>query len=202
MPRSSPCAEGARCQCKVGLHGHRERKTGPGHPLAVVRCQVHGQSFTIYPSGFVPFGRQRLPRRRAEIESAPALLAVEDRADPEVTRWPGWADPDGVEPGWASTQWRQIGWWGRCLGLSESEAQGQRVAAVLGVPQHEHVAGRARYGAGGDRRRSQAVLAVLAAVGRAGEVLVRLLRAGQLVGLLGRAFGVDGLRRLRPLVPV
>jgi len=168
----------------------------------VVRCQVHHQSFTIYPPGFVPYGRQCLPRRRAEIESAPALLAVEDRADPEVTRWPDWADADGVEPGWASTQWRQIGWWGRCLGLSGSEAQGQRVAAVLGVPQHEHATERVRYQEGGDRRRSQTVLAVLASVRRAGRVLDRLLRAGHLVGMLGRAFGVDGLRRLRPLVPV
>lgn len=150
----------------------------------------------------MPYGRQRLPRQRAEIESAPALLAVEDRADPEVTRWPDWADADGVEPGWASTQWRQVGGWGQWLGLSGSEAQGQRVAAVLGVSQHEHAEGRARYGAGGDRSRSQAVLAVLAAVGLAGRVLVRLLRAGHMVGLLGRAFGVDGLRRLRPLVPV
>lgn len=201
VPRSAPCAEGARCQCRVVLHAHRERKTGPEHPLAVIRCQVHHQSFTIYPPGFVPYGRQRLPRQRAEIESAPALLAVDDRADPEVARWPDWADPDGVEPGWASTQWRQVGRWGWWLGLSGSEAQGQQVAAVLGVPQHEHAAGRARYGAGGDRSRSQAVLAVLAAVGRVGGVLVRLLRAGHMVGLLGRAFGVDGLRRLRPLVP-
>jgi hypothetical protein len=171
--------------------------------LAVVRCRAHGQSFTIYPQGFVPYGRQRLPRQRAEIESAPALLAVDDRADPEVARWPDWADADGVEPGWASTQWRQIGRWGQWLGLSGSgsEALGQRVAAVLGVPQHEHAAGRVRYGEGGDRSRSQAVLSVLAAVGRAGRVLVRLLRAGHLVGLLGRAFRVDGLRRLWPLVP-
>lgn len=202
MPRTAPCAEGARCQCRVSLHDHRRRKTGPEHPLAVVRCRAHGQSYTIYPTGFVPYGRQRLPRQRAEIESAPALLAVEDRADPEVTRWPDWADADGVEPGWASTQWRQIGWWGQCLGLSGSEVQGQRVAAVLGVPQHEHTAVRARYVEGGDRSRSQVVLSVLAAVGRAGRVLVRLLRAGHLAGLLGRAFGVDGLGRLWPLVPV
>jgi hypothetical protein len=168
----------------------------------VVRCRVHDQSFPIYPPGFVPYGRQCLPRRRAEIESAPALLAVDDRAGPEVARWPDWADAAGVEPGWASTQWRQIGWWGRCLGLSGSEVQGQQVSAVLGVEQHEHAAGRARYQEGGDRSRSQAVLAVLAAVVQAGRVLVRLLRAGHLAGLLGRAFGVDGLRRLRPLVPV
>lgn len=168
----------------------------------MVRCRVHGQSYTIYPPGFVPYRRQSLPRQRAEIESAPALLAVEDRADPEVERWPDWADPDGVTPGWASTQWRHIGWWGRCLGLSGSELQGQQVAALLGVSQHEHAAQRARYAQEGDRSRSRAVLSVLAAVGQAGRVLVRLLRAGHLVGLLGRAFEADGLRCLRPLVPV
>ena len=43
---------------------------------------------------------------------------------------------------------------------------------------------------------------MLTALGRVGEVLARLLRAGHLVGLLGRAFWVDGLGRLRRLVPV
>lgn len=168
----------------------------------MIRCLVHQQSFTIYPLGFVPYGRQRLPRRRTEIESAPALLAVDDRSDPEVSRWPDWADPDGVEPGWASTQWRQIGRWGQWLGLSGPAAQGQQVAAVLGLPLHEHRQARGPYRAGGDRGRSQAVQSVLAAVSRVGGVLLRLLRAGHLVGLLGRAFEVDGRGRLRPLVPV
>ncbi len=202
VPRSAPCAEGARCRCRVVLHSHRSRKTGPEHPLAVVRCQVHHQSFTIYPPGFVPFGRQRLPRSESEIDSAPALLAVDDRSDPEVARWPDWADPDGVEPGWASTQWRQIGRWGWWLGLSGPEALGQQVATTLGIPQHDHAEARRQYRAGGDRSRSQAILGILAVVGKVGGVLRRLLRAGHLVGLIGRAFAADGLGRLRRLVPV
>ncbi|MDY0003231.1 MAG: hypothetical protein RBU30_18165, partial [Polyangia bacterium] len=89
--------------------------------MAVVWCQTHDRYFTIYPSGFVPYGRLRLPTKAEEIADAPALLAVEDRAEPGVERWPDFADPDGVTPGWASTQWRHIGRWGRWLGLAGSE---------------------------------------------------------------------------------
>lgn len=201
IPRRAPCAEGAGCLCEVVLHCYRERKTGPEHPLAVIRCLIHDLAFTIYSPGFVPYGRQRLPTCAEEIEAAPALLAVDDRADPEVPRWPDWLDPDGVQPAWASTQWRQIGRWGCWLGLLGPEALGQQVATSLGIPQHDHAAARERYRAGGDRGRSQAILAILAVVGKVGGVLLRLLRAGHLVGLCGRAFQADALGRLRRLVP-
>lgn len=44
--------------CRVVLDRHRERKTGPGFPIAVARCRVHGHAFTVYPPGHVPYGRK------------------------------------------------------------------------------------------------------------------------------------------------
>lgn len=44
-------------ECKIGEAGWRERKTGPCHPLQIVRCRAHGLGFTLYPEGHVPYGR-------------------------------------------------------------------------------------------------------------------------------------------------
>ena len=202
LPGSGPCAEGARSQCQLKEHGHRWRKTGPDPDLVVVRCKTHGCFFTIYPPGYVPYGRQRLPTAAAEATTAPAVQAASAAADFVVQRWPDWADPDGVEPAWASTQWRQLKRWGQWLGLSGEDVAGQRIATTLGLDLHEHVAARAQYQRGGYRRRGRAILGVLRAVGRLGDVLGRLLRAGHVSGLVGRAFGVSRRGRLRLLVPV
>jgi len=156
----------------------------------------------MYPPGYVPYGRQRLPTEVADITAAPAVQAASEAADPALCRWPDWADPEGVEPGWASTQWRQIGRWGRWLGLAGSEVKGQRIATALDLNLHQHAAARAHYRRGSYRRRGQAVLEVLGAIGRLGDVLGRLLRAGHVAGLLGRSFLVARGGRLRPLVPV
>lgn len=39
------------------VHHRRERKTGPAHPVVVAECLTHGVAFTLYPPGFVPYGR-------------------------------------------------------------------------------------------------------------------------------------------------
>jgi len=202
LPVSAPCAEGARHRCRLKEHSRRQRETGPAPDLVVVRCKTHGCFFTIYPPGYVPYGRQRLPTAVTEVTTAPAVQAAGAAADSAVQRWPDWADPDGVEPAWASTQWRQLKRWGQWLGLSGEEATGQRIATTLELDLHEHVSARAQYQRGGYRRRGRAILGVLRAVGRLGNVLERLLRAGHLAGLVGRAFLVPRRGRLRPLVPV
>jgi hypothetical protein len=54
------CIEGASgqgAQCVVRVHHRRERKTGPEHALVVAECLTHGAAFTLYPPGFVPYGR-------------------------------------------------------------------------------------------------------------------------------------------------
>jgi hypothetical protein len=54
------CIEGGAgqgVQCVVRVHHRRERKTGPEHALVVAECLTHGVAFTLYPPGFVPYGR-------------------------------------------------------------------------------------------------------------------------------------------------
>ena len=48
--------------CKLRCSEWRYRKCGPGHRLLVLRCVTHRTTFTIYPDGWVPFGRQALVR--------------------------------------------------------------------------------------------------------------------------------------------
>ena len=43
--------------CEVARHDRRPRKSGPEHALVVCRCRAHGVSFTVYPPGYVPYGR-------------------------------------------------------------------------------------------------------------------------------------------------
>ena len=46
-------------ECATTLNGFRGRKTGPRFPIQVMWCHRHDLSFTVYPLGFVPYGRVR-----------------------------------------------------------------------------------------------------------------------------------------------
>lgn len=151
----------------------------------VVRCLTHGRFYTIYPPGFVPYGRQAWPTTAAEVATAPALRAIRDAADEDTARWPDYGDEE--RPGWASTQWRHLVRLGIWLGLRGVELLGQQVATALSLPLHVHAAARQDYQAGGYRQRGQAILRVLRAVGRRGALWQRLLGAGHVAGLIGRA---------------
>jgi hypothetical protein len=185
LPQSCPCACGAAEPCRVAEHSYRERRCGPGHALVVVRCRAHGRFFTLYPPGFVPYGRQALPTTAAEVETAPALRAVRDAAAATTARWPDYGALE--RSAWASTQWRHLGHLGTWLGLRGAALLGQQVAAALYLPLHEHAAARKDYETGGYRQRGQALLRVLRAVGRRGALWPRLLRAGHVAGVIGRA---------------
>lgn len=188
LPRAGPCGPG----CRIRWHDTRERETGPGHPLLVVRCVVHGRSFTVYPPGFTPYGRQRLVPEQERWE-ATVFEAALDAAEGER-----WSDI-GAKGGWWSTQWRHLVRLGVLLGLSVGEREGEQAGRALGVDLHVLVGGREGFRAGGYRRRGRAVLAVLEAVrGAGGDVLRRLLHAGRVTGLWGRGFFVDPRWGLRP----
>lgn len=47
-------------RCRLGKHHERNRTTGPCFPLWVMRCASHKVCFTVYPSGHVPYGRERV----------------------------------------------------------------------------------------------------------------------------------------------
>lgn len=202
MPRRAPCGEGSRVPCRLAEHSKRERPTGPGHPLVIVRCHSHGEFFTIYPPGFLPYSRQKMPTKPEETRKAPALKAARDAAEPAVPRWPDCPEWPGFF-GWASTQWRHLGRLGRWLGLTAATAlEAQRFATALQVPLHEHAKARERYQQGGYRRRGQAIMGVLEALAAAGQrFLTSLMRAVHLSGLYGRAFFANEHGRLRPAVP-
>lgn len=185
LPVSGPCACGAAEPCQVAEHSYRERRQGPGHPLVVVHCLTHGRFFTIYPPGFGPYGRKALPTTAAEVETAPGLRAIRDAADETTSRWPAFDVEE--RPGWASTQWRHLLRLGTWLGLRGPELLGQQVATALSLPLHVHAAARQDYQAGGYRQRGQAILRVLRVVGRRGALWPRLLRAGHVAGVIGRA---------------
>lgn len=44
--------------CRISFHRWRTRKCGVEHPLACFICLEHDCSFTVYPPGWLPFGRR------------------------------------------------------------------------------------------------------------------------------------------------
>lgn len=44
--------------CEISFHRWRKRKRGPGIALACYLCDEHGCSFTVYPPGWLPYGRR------------------------------------------------------------------------------------------------------------------------------------------------
>jgi len=192
LPSAAPCGPG----CGIRHHDSRERKTGPEHPLLVVRCIVHNRSFTIYPPGFTPYGRRRLVPRHQRWE-ATIFEAALDAGEGEGERW----SDTGQQGGWWSTQWRHLRRIGELFGLGGDGRLGERVAQLLRVDLHVHLEAREAFGAGGFRRRGRAVRQVLVAVRDAGgDVLRRLLRAGYAASLWGRGFWADPRWGLRPVM--
>lgn len=57
MPLACPYRS-IEAPCDVVRHGLRSRRTGPAHSLVVCRCHAHGQLFSVYPPGFVPYARR------------------------------------------------------------------------------------------------------------------------------------------------
>ncbi len=44
--------------CRIECHSWRARTTGPGFSLRVMFCHTHGEYFTVYPAGQVPYSRE------------------------------------------------------------------------------------------------------------------------------------------------
>ncbi len=181
VPNTAPCGPGCRVRC----HGERERVTGPRHPLLVVKCEVHGLSFTVYPPGFIPYSRQRLVPRHQRWEATMFEAALDADRDER------WSDI-GADGGFWSTQWRRLERLGLLLGLAGDARIGEEAAQALDVGLHVHAAAREAFERGGFRRRASALVKVLDALRSDGaEVLRRLLRAGVVTGYCGRSFWSD-----------
>jgi hypothetical protein len=70
MPSMCPRHEAGGAPCSLWVDHHRDRKTGPCFPLAVVLCGRHRKAFTLYPLGHVPYGRVAV----APVTSSGALV--------------------------------------------------------------------------------------------------------------------------------
>ena len=59
MPTCCPLHKGNE-MCALGVKDWRIRQTGPGFAFCVMHCRTHQRCFTLYPPGYVPYGRQAI----------------------------------------------------------------------------------------------------------------------------------------------
>jgi hypothetical protein len=208
LPAEGPCRGLDDQPCRLSFDHRRYRKTGPEFPLTVLRCRPHGRcAFTLYPPGYVPYGRQRIapvavdgsPVRSEGADPVEAFAATAFAAALDAAEGEAWAR-EGGGPWWSvQGRWlaRLVRWAGVAVDV-DAELR-SRLAAVLGVAQlvlieqAQHLAAHPGY-----RQRGEAVVAVLAELPRNAAVLDRLLAAGAEVGLWGRPLRWEPTaRRLR-----
>ena len=179
--------------CSLSIDHYRDRKTGPGFPVAVVGCRRHPIGrFTLYPPGHIPYGRQ------AVVPCSPSGPLLQD-ATTGQPEWPttllGAAVDAAAGQRWPAhspahderrrrTQGCRLAWAGTLLGVHpDLDARTrERIATRLRVPTM-----RLRDAAGGWdicwQARGRAILAVLQSLPLDGNLLDRLLAAGAVTDL-------------------
>ncbi len=200
VPTQGPCwCVGSSCQIEI-LYC-RIRKTGiPWGSVAVACCKAHGVSFTLYPPGCVPYGRESwvelgpdgnaLEQGEGEeacLASSGYFAAVQDAADGK--RWPvdsAPTPPDAVR----TTQRRRLARAAAILGLEEDlEPEAEAVAEVTHLPAGDLLGVLDRLARTCDLvGRGREIWNVFAEVtGAAGHALMdRLAVLGHLAGLWGQ----------------
>jgi hypothetical protein len=215
-PSAGPCAREDGRPCRLGRDHSRERKTGPGHALVVASCSVHGRGFTLYPPGYLPYGRRAVapvasdgtPIVAEEKEARPAggrgrldrfsgtcfeaaLDAAEGRA------WPRRFEVGGSVLRWETqrrTLVRQTTWLG--VGAETTDARREAVSAALGVPLILLLdAGRMIAARPGYRSRGLAICAVLRALRARDRLDERLAGAAHAAGFVGLPLRFDSRAR-------
>lgn len=188
-PLRCPLAEPGE-RCRIWLHHHRERATGPRHRLMVVSCRDHGRAFTVYPPGHVPHGRVAvapasqeggvLPDGDGDQWAGTVFAAAVDAA--EERPWPSESPAD--DPRRRRTQGRHLELGERLLGLAPDLTDEQRaiVAEYLRVP--TMLLREAVVGPGSPwNERGRAIASVLAELELTSSLPERLLAAGSCVKL-------------------
>ena len=213
IDRCAKAAEGERCA--ISKHDWRSRKTGPSFPIRILRCRTHAHHFTVYPSGFTPYSRQRL----APIATAVRLDTTEGAA---LSReWDGTVfeaafhaaegklglrevvHGDPVEPRYV-TQRRRIERAGLLLGLSAEtdERVAEVVAQSLRLLGLDHQRTRQAFSRARTLCvRGAVIVSMLQVMPLAGALETRLLGAGFLVGLWGRPALWDARASCRTFPP-
>ncbi len=207
MPTRCPAgAVGAKSACRLRRHGSRQRKTGPQCPVAIVRCQTHGRSFTLYPPGFAPYARQLLVPLAPDgeqISVADEIAVFDDtpfEAAIDAKSGRAWARESDESPAlppdrWWSTQNRHLVRAARLLGVSHglSDTVRGKIAAVLSLSTlflREQVVTR------GYRAIGDAVCSVLALLRRGRQAANDLLVCAHLAGQCGEPFFWDARRQV------
>lgn len=215
--------------CRIGVHHRRSRKTGPDHPVVVARCTTHQVVFTLYPSGYVPYGRVAMAPVDSEGQVLHETLDVDavggavDTTDIELPRQIAWdstifrAARDGmVGVAWPRdgstnafgswrTQGRRIAVTAALLGLTSGDADHWPLTGPLGFPAlSQRESSTAYASAKGYVARGRAVALLLDALLSSGRRLLDLLLwAGCAAGRWGEALRWDPraqvLRRVAPL---
>lgn len=209
-----PQAEGAG-GCRLSVHGSRPRKTGPGHPLRILRCRTHGVYFTVYPHGHTPYGRQRLTpadsKRGAGGTGSSGggrwagtvfEAALQAAAGESGVRDAGYEE--GLTRPRRTTHRRRVDKAARLLGLSAEldERHAERVALALDLPGLDHTRARKQLAQVKSlSQRGTVIGSVLERMPVSGAFERRLLCAGCLAGLWGRPAMWDALTSRRVFPP-
>lgn len=203
IPDCCPGRSEGEADCQVTVHGWRGRKTGPGFPLCVVKCEPHKLAFTLYPLGHVPYGRAAIAAISsdgqavvdAECGSGEVAVAWEVTvfgAACDAAHGRAWPRSGRGEQESFRTQCRRVKLAATLLGvLCASDAVQLVMAVVLGVAALTLRDASSAFRAPSWRRythRALALLVPLAELERAGGLLERVLAAGAQIGQWGSAY--------------
>jgi hypothetical protein len=205
MPCSCPWHAAGDGACNLWVDHHRDRKTGPCFALAVVRCGPHRHAFTLYPPGHVPYGRDAVAPVSADgalVHDAPS--AEESKPSEPPLAWTGTVFGAALDaaagrpwprrhPARWRTQGRALVRGARLVGIAprprgDALRHRERMARRLGVPTLGLIAGARRWDeARGYRARGAAIVSILDELERARTLADRMLSAGAVAELWGRA---------------
>lgn len=197
--------------CKLVRDHDRHRKTGPGHPLRVVRCLTHGIAFTLYPPGFAPYRRQpvavvapdgsqidtdEVSTLKARFGGTLFDAALDAR---EATPWPRESGGERPDRCWA-TQGRHLEVASRLVGIAAGLADRTReaIAGTLAIDMLtlREIGQTSGAEAKGYRALGESIGAILMRLRGAAFAAVALLRCGHWAGQWGEPLHWDSKRRL------
>ena len=188
---SSCCWAPQGVTCRLVVSHRRTRKTGPCHPLLVMRCLDHKRAFTLYPCGHVPYGRHRVApvSEDGALLNSPAWSATMFHAPLDAgagVLWPAHSPAD--DPHRRRTQSRYIERAALLLGLSDVApliAQGLTSTHLAGDTLAVLEAATALDSAVGVHARGLIVADLIKTVPLRPGVLDAVLLAGSVAGLWG-----------------
>jgi hypothetical protein len=208
MPACCPLSGSASEKpCRLAVDHHRDRKTGPRHPLAVVACHAHGCGFTLYPPGYAPYLRQPVLQVAPDGEHAPgddrdefADTVFEAAVDANAGR--AWAriTKDDPPERWWGTQGRHLRFAVQLVGIARDLADAVRetIAASLSV---STLVLREHSNAHGYRAIGRAVCDVLHRLRGGPRRAQQLLLCGHMVGHWGAPWQWDAKRQVMERSP-